>query len=263
MSGPEPHAVARVARGLRAAALAAKDREDVGPLLLGLHPASDRYYGSVAVPAAGVAPADVDARVLSRARDAFAARGRRLRVELVEQDVPGVADALVALGLEVEARVPLLVCAPQDLVAVDPPAGIGIEHIPSSADDEIVHEALQAGRAAFAGAADVTDDEVARVTEIVLDGGLVAARDAFHRVVGSGFAMVPQEGVSEITAIGVDERARGQGLGTALTSAITAAAFAAGVELAVLSPGDERAHGIYARVGYRPLADMVFLADPA
>lgn len=254
--------IARVARGLRAAALAGKDRADTGGFLVGLHPSSDRYYGSVAVPPAGLTGETVDRVALEALRAAFGARGRTVRLELVPQDVPGVAEALAALGLEIEARVPLLVCTPEDLVEVPPPAGIRIEVIPAHADDDIVHEALTVGREAFEGAAPVTDDEVARVAQIVLDGGLVAARDAFHRAIGSGFAMAPQEGVSEVTGIGVDVRARGQGLGTALTAAITRAAFDAGVELCVLSPGDEGAHRIYARCGYQPLADMVFLRDP-
>lgn len=254
--------VAQVARGLRAAALAAKDHHAAGPFLVGLHPSSDRYFGSVAVPAAGTTGDDVDAAALEALRAVFAARGRTLRLELVPQDVPGVTEALVGLGLEIEARVPLLVCTRDDLVVIEPPEGIKLEVIPAHADDDIVHEALTVGREAFEGAPPVTDDEVARVAEIVLDGGLVAARDAFHRAIGSGFAMAPQEGVSEVTGIGVDARARGQGLGTALTSAITRAVFDAGVELAVLSPGDEGAHRIYTRCGYRPLADMVFLRDP-
>jgi GNAT superfamily N-acetyltransferase len=254
--------VARAARGLRAAALAAKVREDAGPFLVGLHPTSDRYYGSVAVPDAGTTGDDVDAAALAAVRAVFAARGRTLRLELVPQDVPGVAEALVALGLEVEARVPLLSCTVEDLVHVAAPEGIKIEVIPAHADDDIVHEALTVGREAFEGAAPVTDDDVARVAQIVLDGGLIAARDAFHRAIGSGFAMAPQEGVSEVSGIGVDVRARNQGLGTALTSAITKAVFDAGVELAVLSPGDEGAHRIYTRCGYTPLAEMVFLRDP-
>jgi len=260
---PDPALALRAGRALRAAALAGKDRADTGPFLVGLHPVSDRIWSNVAAPADGVTGADVDAAAAEALRAAFTARGRTPRLEFCPQLAPGLVDALVAHGFEVQQRVPLLACRADDLRDVAAPAGVTLEAVPAGADPELVRTTLQTATQAFGEpAGSVTDDDVARVGNVTIDGSLVLAR-ADGAPAGAGQALLPQEGVCEVVGIGVLEPFRGRGIGAALTAVITRAAFAGGTELATLTPGDEGAHRIYARCGYVPLTEIVFLRSAA
>lgn len=254
-------AAARVGRALRAAALAGKDVVPCGAFLVGLHPTSDRFWGSVAVPADGIDVPAVDAAALTALRGAFTARGRALRLEFVPAIAPGLDDRLVALGLLVEHRVPLLGCAPEEAVAAPVPDGVTLERLGPGSDPALVRLALETSAAAFADAGEVTDDDVARVTTDQRPRVLVLARlDGVP--VGAGIALAPEDGITELAGIGVTEAARGRGVGTALTAGIARAAFAAGAAYATLSPGDDGAQRIYERCGFRALTEMVFLRDP-
>lgn len=257
----EAEAAVRVGRALRAAALAGKEVAVRGPFLVGLDPTSDRFWGSVAAPADGIDVAAVDEEALAALRAVFAARGRALRLEFVPAIAPGLDERLVALGLAMEHRVPLLGCAPQEAVAVPAPAGVTLERLGPGSDPAVVRLALETSASAFTGAGEVTDDDVARITTARRPRVLVLAR-LDGAPVGAGIALAPEDGVTELAGIGVVRGGRGRGVGTALTAGLAREAFAAGAAYATLSPGDDGAQRIYERCGFRALTEMVFLRDP-
>lgn len=250
----------RVGRALRAAAVAGKDVVTAGPFLVALHPTSDRFWGSVAVPSDGIDPDAVNAGAVAAVRGAFAARGRVPRFEFVPALAPGLDDRLVALGFVVEHRVPLLGCPPERLAEVAVPAGVTLERLGAGSDPAVVRLALETAASAFADAGEVTAEDVARVTTDTPPRVLVLARRD-REAVGAGVALAPQDGITELAGIGVAPTARGRGVGTALTREIARAAFDAGATFATLSPGDDGAQRIYERCGFRALTEMVFLRD--
>ena len=65
------------------------------------------------------------------------------------------------------------------------------------------------------------------------------------------------EGASEIMGVATAERFRRRGLGATVTGAASRAAFDAGAELCVLTPGHESAQRISAAAGYEAIAMML------
>ena len=109
---------------------------------------------------------------------------------------------------------------------------------------------------------EVDDAEVRAPARVAGEGALaLLARDtATGAVVGGGVATVPADGVTEIAGIGVLDSHRRRGIAGAITSALTAAAIAAGVELAWLTPGDDGAHRVYARAGFQDKTTMLHMS---
>jgi predicted GNAT family acetyltransferase len=66
---------------------------------------------------------------------------------------------------------------------------------------------------------------------------------------------------SEIVGVATAEAWRRRGLAGLVTAAATRAAFEAGAETCVLSPGDETALRVYARAGFRRVATMLHYSD--
>ena len=89
----------------------------------------------------------------------------------------------------------------------------------------------------------------------------VAARDG-DAVVGRAGWQTPRLGVSEIVGVGVLAQHRRRGIAGALTAAATEQAFAAGADLAFLTPGDEGAARVYARAGFVPSVRCVHVSRP-
>src|SRR3954447_24490013 len=71
---------------------------------------------------------------LDTIRRAFAAEGRWLSAELVEEASPGLAEALAANGMTIVSHLPLLVVEPADLVVADLPDGVTVKVVASEED---------------------------------------------------------------------------------------------------------------------------------
>ena len=69
-------------------------------------------------------------------------------------------------------------------------------------------------------------------------------------------------GVSEVAGVATAEPFRRRGLAGVVTAAAARAAFVAGAERCVLSPGDDTAQRVYARAGFRRAATMLHWSDP-
>ncbi|MEV0052586.1 MFS transporter [Saccharopolyspora shandongensis] len=124
-------------------------------------------------------------------------------------------------GFGVEARLPVLTCAPDDVVVatVDSP----IELVLASTDDEL-RLVAEAQNEAY-GAPDATDHDAARLRRTLDRGGFVAlAVDTATGIgVGAGLCTPPHRGVSELAAVGVRAVYRRHGIAAALTSLLTRA----------------------------------------
>lgn len=136
------------------------------------------------------------------------------------------------------------------------PVGVIVE-LPAS------HEQLTAAAAvqnAAYGAPAPTVHDVRRLVDLHAAGGSVAlARTATGEPVGSGLVTAPHDAVAELAAVGVLDPWRRRGIAGALTSALVDAAFA-GPATTVMLMGDQAEQRIYARAGFRPASEVVFLS---
>lgn len=226
-----------------------------GPLAGMLHD-QDAWYLSCGVAAEPGAPFDPEEVpwALETIRKAFAAEGRWLSVELIEEANPGLAEVLAANGMTIVSRPPLLVVEPADLNVIDLPAGITAAVVTSPEEqalaDEVAADAYEAEGMASPFKPDPTD------------GAAVLIRQAGVPVATAAWTAVA-DGVTEVVGVGTLHSHRRQGLGAIATAYATQQSFdLGGATLAWLTPGDEGADRIYRRIGYAPKATAVHLGDP-
>ena len=241
----------RIQQYLRGAAARGRDVERVGPFLATFDVRDAMPYVNYAIPDDGATPTAADVAALI---DAYRQRDRLPRLEYLPVAAPDVEAALVAGGFVTEALLPGMVCGPSGLIALPVPDGIAFA---APASDEDWHAMEAAQHVAFGvepppATASERAEAAARARERLAGGGLaLLARDVeTGAVVGGGVATGPSDGVTEIAGIGVLETHRRRGVAGALTAALAGAAFAAGVEIAWLTPGDAGAHRVYARAGF-------------
>jgi GNAT superfamily N-acetyltransferase len=237
----------RIQQYLRGAAAHERDTERVGPFLATFDVRDSNPYLSYAIPDDGAVPtADEVAALL----DIYTRRDRLPRLEYLPSVAPAVERALLDGGFVVEAQLPGMVCLPEGALPIAAPEGIAIAVPDTDAD---WHDMTIAQHAAFGiGAPEEDPDAPARGRARLADGGvtLVARDTGSGAIIGGGVATVPADGVTEIAGIGVLESHRRRGIAGAITAELTRRAFAAGVEVAWLTPGHEGAHRVYARAGY-------------
>lgn len=266
----------RVQASIRAVNAAGREAIEAGDFVLYRHGSSDHPYLNYAVPGeeaargaqvaaleAGAAPAPDAAleaaapapeagrpdavsppgpawRGLDALRAAFAAHDLRPRLEFVAECAPGLEDALLGAGFEIEDRLPVMTCTRDQARTVLPPDGVTLT--PVAPDDAPAYRIL--GAEAF-GSPPPTERELAAPPPA---GGLLARLDG--EPVGIGVHTTVAEGVSEVAGIGVREAFRRRGIAAAITYAAATAAFLEGAELCFLTPGDEGAERVYARAGF-------------
>lgn len=245
--GARVHAYLRAAAGSRA--------HRAGPFLIRFDEHDDALPFNYAVPDDDLAPGDDDVAALV---SAFRDRARTPRLEYVPVAAPKVEDALLAAGFTVEGRYPLLVCPPGELT--DAPIGAGVL-LALVTDDPGLWQAARVMNEAF-GAPEATEHDVARLRGVLDRGGLVAAAvDATTGdVVGAGQLGGPQDGVAEVAGIAVRASHRRRGIGGAITALLTRAGADAGITTPFLTPADDAAARVYARVGYRKAGELLHIS---
>jgi GNAT superfamily N-acetyltransferase len=241
-----------IQRYIRTAASRGRELERVGPFLATFDRHTDHPFLSYAIPDDGAAPTAADVAAL---RAAFERRGRVPRLEYIPAVAPEAECALLAGGFAVEARLPLMTCAPGDVPGVAAPDGV--ELVLPTTDDELRSGGAVAN-AAFGEPGEPDDGAIARRRES-LDAGSIAvlARTTAGEAVGWGLCTVPVDGTTELVGIAVAEPWRRRGIATAVTARIAREAFAHGVTTAFLTPGDDGAERVYSRAGFRPRGEML------
>jgi ribosomal protein S18 acetylase RimI-like enzyme len=224
--------------------------EQVGPFTLFLR-ADEDSYPYYARPRLGLlASEELTADEVRRVRERQREVGAPETFEWVHETTPALLPAAREAGLAVD-ECPLLVLA-EPLPASRPGAA---EVSVLDADSDLVPAAIAAVSAGFAGTDDVavpSDKAVARWRRL-MDAGLIAtaiALDADGTVVGGG-SHIPRGSTTELVGIAVLPRARGRGVGEALTRALVEDAAAQGVDTVFLSARDDTVARVYERVGFR------------
>ncbi|TYB52991.1 GNAT family N-acetyltransferase [Nonomuraea sp. PA05] len=240
-----------------------------GPFLIRFDEHDDAPPFNYAVPDDGLSPtADEVAALVA----AFRERSRVPRLEYVPQISPGVEAALLAAGFVAEGRYPLLVCPPDSVV--DAPVSSRME-VRLVSDDAALWEVARVMNEAF-GAPEASEHDVARLRRVLDGGGLVAAavlegetdgeavggEVVAGKVVGGGQLGRPHEGVAEVAGIAVLPPYRRRGIAGAVTALLTREAAGAGVGVPFLTPGDDAAARVYARVGYQRAGEVLHISLP-
>jgi ribosomal protein S18 acetylase RimI-like enzyme len=224
-----------------------------GPFTVTIHPDDPLRYLNYAIPDDGAEP---DAAAIAALRDAFRLHERLPRLEWIEEAAPAVAAALAAQGMVQELRMPLMTCAPDELLA----AGADVEGLTvGPVGDGDLRETGNVQRAAF-GLDPLAADEPPSDPRGG-GGGSVLARVAGAPAAAATWTAVV-DGASEVAGVATAEAWRRRGLAGAVTAAAARAAFEAGARLCVLSPGHDEAQRVYARAGFRGTATMLHWSDP-
>ncbi|MFI7639072.1 GNAT family N-acetyltransferase [Nonomuraea sp. NPDC049400] len=242
MFGADVHAYLRSAAGDRAVRS--------GPFVIRFDEHDDALPFNYAIPDDDAAPtADEIAALVA----AFRGRARTPRLEYVPQAAPKVEHALLAAGFTVEGRYPLLVCPPDEVV--DTPVDVRVGLV---TDDAGLWQVARVMNEAF-GAPEATGHDVARLRRILDGGGLVAAAVDGEEVVGAGQLGRPHRGVAEVAGIAVRASHRRRGIAGAVTALLTREGAAAGITRPFLTPADDGAARVYARVGYRKVGEVLHI----
>jgi predicted GNAT family acetyltransferase len=231
-------------------------RQIVAGPLVGLLHDKDTWFLSGALAADPGTPFDPDevAWSLETIRKAFAAEGRWLSVELIEEANPGLAEALTEHGMTIASRPPLLVAEPGDVLLPEFPDSVTASVITSAEE--------HAEAAAVAAEAYETEDAASPFQLDPTNGATVLIRQHGVPVATASWTAIA-DGVTEIAGVGTLHSHRRRGLGALATAYATHQAFTlGGANVAWLTPGDDGSDRLYRNLGYTPQATAVHLGDP-
>jgi ribosomal protein S18 acetylase RimI-like enzyme len=244
--------VDRLEAYMRRAAMLGRETVEVPPFVCLFDPRDPLRFFNYAKPLGPVgAEPDGLADSLATLRAVFRARDRMPRFEFIEAFAPELGPTLVAAGFSLEARYPLLVCAPETLRPSPPIPGLTITMLTPDSPAEDLLACLTVQRQGFneiAGGpptlADVDD-----LRENLADEGAFLAR--MDRVpVAVMMYTAPLDGLTELAGGTTLEAYRRRGIGAAMVAAATAAAFERGVEIALLTAASEYASHVFQRAGF-------------
>ena len=252
---PDPALLERIARAVIANAGAGRETAAVGPFVALVDTVSAIPWSSLAVPAPG-APAGTDwAAALPALQAHFAARGRALRFEFLEELFPTLGPVLERSLWPLRSRDPLLVCRPADLAPPGTVPGLSLEPLDAASSDALVELFLVVQSGSFEPGK-IHEPAEADRGQLRSRMRLGAIRCLLARLdgvpAGAGCAL-PAAGAAEIAGIGTLPRFRARGIGSAVTARLAADLFATGTDLAWLTAGSDAAGRIYRRIGFRGL----------
>ncbi len=236
----------RLAGAFETTAAEGRERIEVGPFAVWLHPSSADPMHSVAAPVRGCDdwPSAVEALA-----EAFASRGRTPRVEHFTELVPDLARVLEAASLACEMRAPVMTLLREEFVPSAP-----LEPEPTfvriGADDEASVEAFLAMQCEAFG---MDPARMASWKALFLAGlrrrALHASLARVNGAVVSGATIQDAGRVGELAGVGTRPPLRGLGYASAVCSRLLRRWFDGGGEVCWLSAG-EGAQGLYARLGF-------------
>jgi ribosomal protein S18 acetylase RimI-like enzyme len=238
---------ARIQAYLRATAADGRAVVGTGPFTATFSDDPLRYF-NYAIPDDGAAPAADQVAALTAA---YEARDRLPRLEYVESRAPALAATLEAAGYTLESRLDLMTCTPDTLRAPAMPDGATLEVVEAGSAAD--HVAVVTARAAFPDGGDPAED-----ASLGTSVGVLARVDG--EPAGAGQFTAPLDGLTELAGIGVLEPFRRRGIGAAVTARLAAEAFARGVTIAFLTPGDDDTRRIYERAGFAATSTVLAYA---
>ena len=246
----------QIQASIRVAARRGRDHERIGPFLATFNRGDDNPYLNYAIPDDGAAPspAEVDGLVA-----AYRKRNRRPRLEYIPLLAPNVEPTLVRAGFSVERRTPLMTCTEAASVREVVAAGISLV-APASEDDYRAAASVQ--WEAYEEEGDVPQRTVDALRRTVEAGGVVVlARDLeTGQPAGAGLCTAPEDGLTELSSVGVRAPFRRRGIAAAMTSWLTEHAFANGVSCVFLMAHAEPEARIYARAGFMRRSEVLHIS---
>jgi GNAT superfamily N-acetyltransferase len=238
---------------LRTSATGGRTVLRIPPFTVTIHPHDRLKFVNYAIPDDGARP---DGPSVAALRDAFRSHDRLPRLEWIEEAAPEVAQALAAEGMTEELRTPLMACTEGELAAADAAVeGLDVQPV----GDGDLRDLAGVQLAAFGESPPAADEPAPDPRR--RGGGAVLARVIGEAVAAATWTPVI-DGCSEVAGVATAEAWRRRGLAGVVTAAAARAAFAAGAQLCVLSPGDDGAQRVYARAGFRRAATMLHWSDP-
>ncbi|MER6666757.1 GNAT family N-acetyltransferase [Amycolatopsis japonica] len=238
---------------IRLTAAKFRETERIGPFLATYYLESNSPFLNYAIPDDSAVPTEDDVAALT---EAFRKRGLAPRLEFLTEAVPATEAVLVRCGYTLERRVPLMICAPGQVVEQPKPAGISL--VTPKTDGEL-RRMIRAQNLAFG---ETDPDEHLDPSPDQLSGETISvmAVDENGEVAGGGVATAILDGATEIAGIGVLEEYRSRGIAAAMTEYLTREAHARGGRSVFLTPGAGQAERVYGRVGFKTAAECVHLS---
>ena len=187
----------------------------------------------------------------------YLSRDRAPRLEYVTDAAPAVEPALLAAGLGVDGRLPLMTF--EATRAGRPPEPVGVELVvPESDDGPLAMMLVQAE--AYGSPAPAVEEVPDR--RAALDRGAVAivARDATGTVVGAGCCSPVVDGHAEAAATGVAVSHRRRGIAQALAHRLAWEAIERGAEVPLLMAADKAERRIYERSGLTSVGEILHIS---
>lgn len=230
---------------------------ETGGFVAGLVPDTDSPYLNYATPLPGAQPTRRDVAALVRV---FRERGLLPRLEFAPQAAPDAAPALRAAGFATEAVHEYLVCTPHTLIR-HPSADAPRAECPATDEEYAQLDAALAE--AFGGAFAPSPQGAARLRRTQENGGAVRfVRTPQGGCAGGASCSPPAEDTAELSGVGTRPAHRGQGIATAVTTALTEAMFAKGTGSVWLEYSGNGSRRVYERAGYHPQGTRLYLSLP-
>jgi len=238
-----------------------RETRQIGPFLAVTHPTNELIWLSYALILPGAREEDVTPATLAALREHFRQRGRILRFEILDPLRPWLGSRLEALGVQLQGRMPLMICFPEQLQIAPCPDGFTLAWLHPDDPDELLAEYIRTGRICFGGpGGDVAPREIAEQRE-----HLAARRYRCMYARGEGQVAgigAMSCGNDELVGVGTLPTMRRRGIAAAISSRVVADHFERGAEAVWLSAGDEAAAALYAKIGFRRVGVQLNYADP-
>jgi len=251
-----PELERRIQQSILANAVRWRDSLRIGPFTATFSCEDDNRYLNYAVPDSVATPSSDEVAELAAA---YRARARVPRLEYIPQLAPDVEQMLVAGGFQAEGRLPLMTCAaPNDVVHT---AVEGVQLVaPSSGDD--YRAAASAQAEAYGEHGPPAEHAVESLRRTVAGGGVVVlARDAVTgEPAGAGSCTMPEDGLTELTSVGVRPAFRRRGIAAAMTGWLAERAFAAGMTGVFLMAAGDAESRIYERAGFTRRGEVLHIS---
>jgi ribosomal protein S18 acetylase RimI-like enzyme len=234
--------------------------ERIAPFLATVDPTSELIWLSHAyvIPEEPM-PEDL-APVIERLRSFYRQHNRRMRFELLAPLHPELGAKLEALGVTLQARMPLMLCTPGDLRPVQTP-GLSIEWMTPSTSDDSVRDAVRLKTEAFGESLAGSEDDSIQIERRYINAGrmisLLARLDGVP--VGAGSLSLDN---FELAGIATAPAFRRRGIGATVSSILVEELFERGEPFAWLSAGNDIAEAVYRRIGFRDAGDQLNYIDP-
>lgn len=233
----------------------------VGPFRACLDPSTDMVFLNYVVPVWALGSSEETHDQLSQLRAVFHENKRRLRFEFIDGIWPQLVAELERFGLELQLRVPLMSCTPDQFLGSSAP-NVEVRMVDAS-DERAVMEFFKVQRGAFgmpdAAIEQSEVDQLRHQIENEFWRCAVAYVDGTPAGAGS---LVITGTVCELAGVGTADNYRRRGVASTVNSALITSHFSRGGDLVWLSAADDQARAVYQKIGFTVIGDQFHYIEP-